>query len=556
MKKFILLVYFYSMAVACMAADWRPAVDNLLERGYESFTRVEVARQQCSRAEIETVAAQVPDWQVLFNYLSSRSLRRKSFFQTGLRLLNHLTRLPVAGAGEEMLLLNQIVGSDGVERPWVVYLPGSSGLVRPKALLVALHGGVSRQSIYENPVEVVRESPWLSLARAQGWVLLFPFGQEGATWWDAVGMTNVRQLIRNVKHHVCIDDDRVYLAGFSDGASAGFLNAMLQPDDFAAVVALNGHMGAGSLDGDLPLYAPNLAMTPVYAVTTADDDLFPTRRMAPAFAMATRAGARLEWRQLPGTHAFDYHAGEMPLIARFLRQNRRNPSPDRIFWETGDRAFGSCRWLTIGDLGGQGLADWHVEHNCVMTSEVIDWGFSGVRAHDGIKVNRVDRQGYAEAIGMRIGDVLRRAGGREITDSFSLKAAKEAAHCGEPFEFVVKRDGRAVRLPGILPQPEMYYLFARQVPSAAARALRIDNRFMVETSRVTRLQLRLLENSVDFSKPVEVLVNGRQAFCDLIKANPAFILAEYAKNRDRKMLPVAFISMVIGSHKLDRCVAK
>ncbi|HNX75983.1 MAG TPA: PHB depolymerase family esterase [Candidatus Rifleibacterium sp.] len=550
MKKFILLISFCSLAMAASAADWRFAVDNLLERGYENFARVDVTRQQYSRAEVETVAAGVTDWQALYDYLKSRSLRRKNFFQPGSRLINHLTGRPLGGAGEEMLLLNQVVGSDGVERPWVVYLPGSAALARPRALLVALHGGVSRQSIYENPVEVVRESPRLALARSQGWVLLFPFGQEGATWWDDVGMTNVRQLIRNVKHHVCIDDDRVYLAGFSDGASAGFLNAMLQPDDFAAVVALNGHMGAGSLDADLPLYAPNLAMTPVYAVTTADDDLFPTRRMAPAFEMATRAGARLEWRRLPGTHAFDYHASEMPLIARFLRQNRRNPSPDHIFWETGDRAYGTCRWLAITDLGPTGLADWHVEHNCIMTSEVITWGFSGIRANDGIKVSRVDRHGYAEAIGMRIGDVLRRAGGREITDSFSLQAAKEEARCGEPFEFVVKRDGRSVRLPGILPQPEMYYLFARQVPSAAVRAIRADNSFKIETSGVTRLQLRLLNDSVDFSRPVEVIINGRPGFCGLIKPDPAIMLSEYAGNRDRKLLPVAVLSLTVGDKRL------
>ncbi len=526
------------------AADWRTQVDELLERGFANLASVDVTQQQCSRAEIETVAAEVSSWQSLRDYLCSRPVRQNLLKSAFSGQLNHLTGQKAGSQSEEMLLLNNITGSDGVARPWGLYLPVGHQLMKPKALLVALHGGVSRQQIYENPVEVIKDSPWLTLARSQGWVLLFPFGQESATWWDKVGMMNVRQLIRTVKHHVNIDDNRVYLAGFSDGASAGFLYAMIMPDDFAAIVALNGHMGVGSLDGKWPLYAPNLAMTPVYAATTDNDELYPTRRMAPTIAMARQAGANIAYRQLAGTHSFDYHAGEMPLIARCLQRCQRNPLPQQIFWETGDRATGSCRWLQIADIASGPVAAWHVDHNCIMADEEITWGFSGIRGTDGIVINKIDRGGYAEAIGMRTGDVLRRAGERPITDSFSLKDARESARCGARFDFVVGRAGKNIKLPGILPQPELYNLFVREVPSAAVKAVQNGNLITIDGSRVARLQINLHPEQFDLTRPIRVVFNGRTIFNGHAKPDSAVILAEYAANRDRKALSVARLDLL------------
>lgn len=540
--RIFLWTIFCLMTAAVSAADWKTSVDGFLDRGFADLTVVDVAMQQSGAIEAAETIKNVPDSRVLYDYLCSRPLRQQQQ-QSLIGLENCLVGRDVADQNEEMLLLNKITGSDGVERPWVLYLPGGRSGIRPLAMLIALHGGVSRQSIYDDPVATVRESPWLSLARSQGMVLLFPFGQEGATWWDSVGMTNVRQLIRTVKHHINIDDDRVYLAGFSDGASAGFLYAMTMPDDFAAVIALNGHMGVGSLDGGLPLYAPNLAMTPVYAVTTENDDLFPTRRMAPTIDMARQAGARIDWRRLPGTHTFDYHTTELLLIARFMRRNTRNRLPVELFWEAGSLDFSDCRWLSIGDISNDEPADWHIDHNCIMSDEEINWGFTGVRDSDGIKISRVDRGSYAEAVGMRIGDILLQAAGQEITSSFSLKAAKEGARCGEPFDFTVRRAGRRLRLPGILPQPGMYYLFAREVPSAAVRARRDGNVFTILGSRVSRLKLRLHPDMFDPEKPVRVVFNGRCIFSGKVKPDMAVMLAAYAANRDRKNIPVAIIDM-------------
>lgn len=536
----ILMVIFLLSAAGAMADDWQTRVDLLLQRGFASLAEVDAREERPAPAEVEEAATLAPDWRALRDFIIGRPLRRRKLLDQQLAgIKNHLADTKTETSNDEVLLLNHIIGTDGVSRPWGLYLPPQIASYRSLPMLVALHGGVSRQNIYENPVEVIKESPWFALARAQGWVLLFPFGQEGAAWWDSTGMTNIRRLIRTVKHHVNIDDNRVFLGGFSDGASGSFLHAMLTPDDFAAIIALNGHMGVGSLDGKLPLYAPNLTMTPVYAVTTDNDEYYPTRQMAPVIAMASRAGADILYRQLQGGHDFAYHASEMPLIGQYLRRRQRNAHPDKVFWEAGDAAFGACRWLQIAEIGHWPAADWHVDHNCILTDETIVWGFTGVRGKEGITVSRIDRGGYAEAVGLRCGDVLRRAGGCEISDSFSLKAAKESARCGQPFEFVVSRLGKRVRLPGILPQPEGWFLFRRDVPSAAIRAEKIGNEVVIAGSRVAKLVLAVMPGHFDLTRPVRVVFNGRVIHDELVKPDPAVILAEYAANRDRKALPVA-----------------
>ena len=52
-----------------------------------------------------------------------------------------------------------------------------------------------------------------------GWIIIFPLGQRGATWFDRVGMANVLAQLAAVKRRYNVDEDRVFLGGFSDGGS-------------------------------------------------------------------------------------------------------------------------------------------------------------------------------------------------------------------------------------------------------------------------------------------------------------------------------------------------
>jgi len=354
-------------------------------------------------------------------------------------------------------------------------------------------------------------------------------------------MTNIKRQLQLVKHHYNVDDDRVYLAGFSDGASAGFLHAMVRPDDFAAIVALNGHMGVGSLDGDLPTYAANMANTPVYAVTTDQDGLYPTSVMSPTIDSAIKAGADILYRQLSGTHSFDYSDTELPLISDYLVRHPRNTLPHKIYWETGSIEFSKCRWLEIGQILPCEAADWHRDHNPILVSDRITIGFIPEESETGVKVGSVSEKTYAEKVGLKASDTIIAAAGIKISNIDDLDNAKSKVKRGDQFDLTVLRDGKTVELKGRLPAEELYYLFKRTVPSAAVKAVQIGNQIKLETSRVGSVKIHVFEEQLNIEKNIEVFCNGKLVFNGMVKPDAAVILTNYLKNRDRKMLPVAEI---------------
>ncbi|MCP4230274.1 MAG: hypothetical protein GY771_09020, partial [bacterium] len=190
----------------------------------------------------------------------------------------------IEGRGEFQLL--DTVCLDNITRPWVLYVPESYDPAQPTPLMVVLHGGINSISLPPDPLGYAEGHGLSILGRDFGMLLIFPMGQMGATWWDKVGMGNISNLVRTVKREFNVDDDRVYMGGFSDGASAAFLYAMARPNDYAAFVALNGHMGVGSLDGGLSMYPVNLSNTSVYVTTTDRDNLYSTDKMKPTIELA------------------------------------------------------------------------------------------------------------------------------------------------------------------------------------------------------------------------------------------------------------------------------
>ncbi len=439
-------------------------------------------------------------------------------------------------------VLRTTVCIDTVERPWVFQVPPDYDPSVPTPLLVVLHGGVGSADVYDDPLGYVAESDQAALARERGWISAFPFGQAGATWWDEVGMANIRTLVRTIKRELNVDDDRVWMPGFSDGASAGFAQAMLEPSDYAAFVALNGHMGVASLDGDLPTYAPNMSATPIFATTTFDDGLYPSQRMRPTIDMAREAGADIYYREFPGGHDFDDVKDELPAIARFLERHPRDPFPTRVVWEAGSTDFGKCRWFAIDRITADEPAPWYEDHNIALTDDRITIGFQPDYEFEGtgIRVDVLSDGDYpARSIGLKAGDVIVKADDALMDSLPDLNEWKATVERGDAFEMAVLRDGGKVVLRGELPEVAGYLIFKRDVPSAAVRAGFAANRIEVETSRVGAFRILVHPDMIVLDQNLVITVNGELVYDDIVRPNLEFLLDNYLDNRDRSLLYVA-----------------
>ena len=447
---------------------------------------------------------------------------------------------PADEAGQAVLRATVCI--DTVERPWVLQIPPDYDPSVPTPLLVVLHGGVGSADVHDDPLGYVSESEQGALALERGWISVFPFGQAGATWWDEVGMANIRNLVRTVKLKLNVDDDRVWMAGFSDGASAGFAHAMLAPTDYAAFVALNGHMGVASIDGDLPIYAPNMSMTPIFATTTFDDELYPSHKMGPAIEMAREAGADIYYREFPGEHDFDDVVGELPTMARFLERHARDPFPSRIVWEAGSADFGECRWFVIDSITTGEPAPWHEDHNVVLTDDRITIGFQPDYDFEGpgIRVDILSDGDYpARNVGLRAGDVIVKADAARVDSLQDLNQWKGTVERGDAFQMTVLRDGERAVLRGELPDVAGYFMFKREVPSAAVGADFAANRIEVKTSRVGAFRILVHPDMIVLDQNLVIMVNDEVVFDELVEPDLQFMLENYLANRDRKLLYVA-----------------
>jgi pimeloyl-ACP methyl ester carboxylesterase len=444
---------------------------------------------------------------------------------------------------ETGLALKYTTCIDGKRRPYVVYVPSTYSPSEPTPLMVILHGGVSSTALAEDPEGYAREHEFTKLAEKEGWLLLFPFGQYGATWWDQVGMANIHNLVRTVKREYNVDDDRVWMEGFSDGGSAAFLHAMLAPTDYAAFVALNGHMGVGSIGGDLPLYAPNFFNTPVYAVTTDRDRLYPSGMMRRSIEMAQRAGGKIFYREHEGGHRFSAYADrELPLIATFLDRHRRDPFPAEIIWETALPKFGLCRWFAIDEVGSGEPARWHTDHNVVLIDSTVIIGFVHDDSYEGkgVKVDRVvEQETLARRVGLQPGDVIVKGNTTDIGSIDDLDSFKTGLKRGDTVELVVEREGQRLKLRGTIPEPESYYVFKREKPSAMARVRASANRIDIETSRVGAFRILVHPDMFRLEQNLIIRVNGEVVYDKPVKPDIEFLLRNFLENRDRKLLYVA-----------------
>lgn len=519
MRSLVTAAILFLLGVGCAAAEptWRQSLSELLLASGE----------QERGALVERVLQAAPDWGDV-----AREIEALSFPDA-----------PEKGVP----VLRSIVSTDGVQRPWVLLVPEAYDPAHRTPLLVVLHGGVKRAEIIDEPLEYAREHAFLPVAGELGAIAVFPFGQEGATWWDDVGMTNIREIVRTVKREHNIDDDRVWMIGFSDGASAGFCHAMLDPSDYAAIVALNGHMGVASLDGGLAAYAPNMANTPIYAVTTFDDALYPSDRMRPTLDMALEAGGDILHREIPGEHDFPYPSDELPGITRFLDRHARDPFPPRIVWETATPEFGECRWFAIDAVTFDDRAAWHVDHNVPMLDDRVTIGFRPDDEYEGEGVRIgliVEGEGYpAEGMGLLAGDTIIAGNGQPIVGMDGLGEFKETLERGDAFELTVLRDGEELVLPGRVPEPSSYLVFTRDAPSALARVSYAANRVDVEASRVGAFRILVHPEMIRLEENLVVRVDGDVVLDEPVRPDVRFLLENFLENRDRRLLYVAEVAV-------------
>lgn len=165
------------------------------------------------------------------------------------------------------------------------------------------------------------------------------------------GYQNINAIVQQMKSCFNIDDNRVFMAGFSDGGSSTYNLASMTPTDFAAFYPINGWLSNAS-------HFVNLASRPIHGYS-AENDMYNHQTMLDKMNFADRLGASCTLKTIAGEGHFYYPYADkiLPDLFSDLRNRKRTRFPEVIRWEVDDPQMNRCDWLSaITDITKQNIA--------------------------------------------------------------------------------------------------------------------------------------------------------------------------------------------------------
>jgi hypothetical protein len=243
--------------------------------------------------------------------------------------------------------------ANGLEFFYALNVPASYDPARKYQARIHLHGGVSRQT------NGVRGDGTIGALAGAEQIYIIPYGWNDAPWWADNQIENLRTILDTVKRTYNVDENRVAVAGVSDGGSGAYYIAMRDTTPYASFLPLNGFiMVLPSVQaGDL--FPNNLRNKPFFVVNGGKDQLYPARIVEPYVTHLKTRGVELEYRPQPnGVHNTAWWPDVVDSFEAFVFRHPRYPLPDKLTWQSsGTRLDNRANWLIIDKLDGRGTRD-------------------------------------------------------------------------------------------------------------------------------------------------------------------------------------------------------
>ena len=407
----------------------------------------------------------------------------RSFFYT----LLFISGMTFAQKGD--FHLEKYLCKDGVERPFVVYSSEKEMVDSKKTLLVFLHGSVSSPELKKDPIEYAKKSQLLKLADEGNFYLLFCFGQKNATWFDSVGSDMVIGEIRKSIEKYKIDENKIFLSGFSDGGSGALYFSMTQPELFAGFIAMNGSLRVAEKLGKWDMFPENSNEKPMYIINTKEDMLYPIRQITPTIEYIKKFNPNIIYRELEGNHQMGYLETETPLLLDFIQKNSRK-SLHKISWEVSDLENNNIEWLEVLSIDTiPQKSVWHHPYSLEVVNDKADFGVNyDTNYTNGPKIASFKKESTAEKMGAKVGDIILKMEEVEMKSPFSAFTYLAKKMAGQPTELTVDRDGETLVLKGIFNEGKPYQVFEHK-KSGKVDAFIQGKVLVINTSKVSEIKI-------------------------------------------------------------------
>lgn len=217
--------------------------------------------------------------------------------------------------------LDRSVSAAGRTYRYQVYLPLEYDEANEWPVLVDLHGnGAQGSDGIRQTAHFLADEIRLHRSRFPI-VAIFPQAPIGGTWTTATVPEVVDAEIDATIRDFHVDRNRVYLSGFSMGATGAFVIAARSPQRFAAMFVV-----AGEAPADLTNVAAALRRLPMHVFHGADDERVPVEQSRRLVAELQRLNALVTYTEFPATRhgpAAEKAYGD-PALFEWLLAQRRN----------------------------------------------------------------------------------------------------------------------------------------------------------------------------------------------------------------------------------------
>jgi hypothetical protein len=442
-----------------------------------------------------------------------------------------------------------IMCADTVSRPFHYRLPAEYKFETATPLVLYLHGGVSRAELPDSGGESDFPEGFMTRwASDAGYIIVVPSAQLGATWWDALGCEYLLEILRKLKSNLNVQDNRVYVTGFSDGGSGSWFLAQFYPTDFAAFLPQCGHPGCDNW-GNPPrqAYFRNLVNRPLYAINNGKDALYPAAKIQEMLIPAWHAGADLQFYVYPEyPHSPDYWNEEKIRLGSFLSRTSRNPQPTRIILEAADPVI--CDWLEIEEISaGQQFPGKFDDYNSRTSNERVVVGFMPDPEYSGkaCRVNSISKAGDYPAIriGLMANDLIIGLGQDKIKSYADFREAIAKFKCDDEFDLTIKRNGKKLTLAGQFNSAQYGWLHDRSKPSMQLEAFLSANRYDLHASRAGKINLYIDPLLIDIEQSVSVYLDNHLIYDAKIDPDPKLMLQLLDQNRDPQRMYIQKIEI-------------
>lgn len=184
------------------------------------------------------------------------------------------------------------------------------------------------------------------------YISVYPAGFKTSPWWAESQLENLTNILAQLKQLYNIDENRVHLAGMSDGGTGVYYVANAHPTPWASFFPYLANIAGLNSLSKRQVYTLNYKNRPFLVVNGEKDDVFPPRVVMPYAELLRKTGIDMDFYMLKkAAHDMRWFPAMKNKVIEFVQSHARNPLPDELCWETETvDKHARVHWLVIDKL--------------------------------------------------------------------------------------------------------------------------------------------------------------------------------------------------------------